>query len=175
MVCRSLQCQHLFWRLGWWLCWVILFSHHTCYSNASSFQGKGITEVKLQYITKHKAQCHQITCQSWTVGKGTYTQTLRLRCANILGVLLDRNRVTVIEFTVMVSAKQPSQLWQIGRPSGPISLALISVPSWHQPAMLTPGPERGLWTMISDIKPPEIEIHFLASRRRGVEWISVAS
>lgn len=27
----------------------------------------------------------------------------------------------------MVSAKQPSQLWQIGRPSGPISLALISV------------------------------------------------
>ncbi|AWO96909.1 Hypothetical protein SMAX5B_012157 [Scophthalmus maximus] len=27
----------------------------------------------------------------------------------------------------MVSAKQPSRLWQIGRPSGPISLALISV------------------------------------------------
>lgn len=100
---------------------------HTCFSNASSFQGKCITEVKLQYITQHKAQCHQITCQSWTVGKGTYTQMLRLRCANILGVLLDRNRVTVIEFTVMVSAKQPSQLWQIGRPSGPISLALISV------------------------------------------------
>lgn len=99
----------------------------------------------LGHGARHGALCHQITCQLWTAGieekkelkkKKTFTtHTLsqahahvkRWTCQHTLSASGQKQRVTVIEFTAMLSAKQPSWLWQIGRPSGPISPPLISV------------------------------------------------
>lgn len=57
-----------------------LISHCTCKSSCSSFQGTA--SLRLSYSTSQRAQCHQITCQSRTAEKATYTLMYTLRCAN---------------------------------------------------------------------------------------------
>lgn len=69
----------------------IVVSHHTCYSSSSSFQGKGIIEVKLQYITQSTMPSDNLSVMdSWK--SHIHTSAHTKMCQHILWVLLDRNR-----------------------------------------------------------------------------------
>lgn len=69
----------------------ILVGHHTCYSCSSSFQGKGIIEVKLAYVTQSTMPSDNLSVMdSWK--RHIHTNAHTKMCQHILWVLLDRNR-----------------------------------------------------------------------------------
>lgn len=80
------RCYKAHYRCIWHI-----VSHRTCFSTSSSFQGKGIIEVKLQYITQSTKPSDNLSVtDSWK--RHIHTNARAKMCQHILWVLLDRNR-----------------------------------------------------------------------------------